>query len=99
MKAAGLRRCVLCGSSRKMHEHHIGGQNHISWLTMLLCEPCHETFHARFSQSVDYRFTPNSKMRLIRAMQACAAQWVRMPQLPPAFDAAETHFSVLAKTL
>ncbi len=61
---------MLCGSRRKVHKHHIGGQNHIRWLTMLLCETCHENFHARFRQSVDFEFTPNSKMRLIRAMQA-----------------------------
>lgn len=82
MKAIGLRRCVLCGSRRKLHEHHIAGQNHISWLTMLLCEPCHESFHARFRQSVDYRFTPNSKMRLIRAMQAVLVfLWVLLEKL------------------
>jgi hypothetical protein len=70
MITTSLTRCVLCGSRRKVHKHHIGGQNHISWLMMLLCEPCHENFHARFRQSVDYRFTPDHKMRLIRAMQA-----------------------------
>jgi hypothetical protein len=82
MIAAGLKRCVLCGSRRKTRQHHIGGQNHISWLTMLVCEPCHETFHARFRQSVDYRFTPNSKMRLIRAMQAVLVfLWVLLEML------------------
>jgi hypothetical protein len=70
MIASNLRRCVLCGSRRRPHEHHIGLKRHIPWLTLLLCEPCHETFHARFRQSVDYRFTPSHKMRLIRAMQA-----------------------------
>jgi hypothetical protein len=82
MRAASLRRCVLCGSRRKMHEHHIGGQNHFSWLTMLLCEPCHEDFHARFRQSIDYHFTPNAKMRLIRAMQAVLVfLWVLLEML------------------
>jgi hypothetical protein len=82
MKAIGLRRCVLCGSRRKLHEHHVGLQNHIPWLTMLLCEPCHENFHARFRQSVDYRFTPNPKMRLIRAMQAVLVfLWVLLEML------------------
>ena len=70
MIATSLPRCVLCGSRRKPHKHHPGGQNHIPWLTMVLCERCHENFHARFRQSIDYRFTPDHKMRLIRAMQA-----------------------------
>jgi hypothetical protein len=47
MITMSLARCVLCGSRRKVHKHHIGGQNHISWLMMLLCEPCHENFHAQ----------------------------------------------------
>jgi hypothetical protein len=82
MIAASLRRCVLCGTSRRVHEHHIGLQNHVPWLEMLLCEACHETFHARFRQSVDYRFTPNHKMRLIRAMQAVLVfLWVLLEML------------------
>jgi hypothetical protein len=77
-----LRRCVLCGGRRKPHKHHIGGQNHIFWLRMLLCEACHETFHARFRQSVNYRFTPNSQVRLIRAMQAVLVfLWVLLEML------------------
>jgi len=70
MIAASLKRCVLCGSRRRVHEHHVGGNNHIPWLRMLLCELCHENFHARFRQSVNYEFTPDHKKRLIRAMQA-----------------------------
>ncbi len=70
MIAASLRRCALCGRSRKVNKHHPGGQNHIPWLRMVLCEDCHQNFHARFRQSVDFHFTPNKKMRLIRAMQA-----------------------------
>jgi hypothetical protein len=70
MIVATLRRCVLCGSSRKLHEHHVGGNNHIPWLRMLLCELCHENFHSRFRQSVNYEFTRDPKKRLIRAMQA-----------------------------
>ncbi len=82
MIPASRKRCVLCGSRRKVHEHHLGGQNHISWLTMLLCESCHETFHAKFRQSVNYRFTPNSKIRLIRAMQAVLVfLWVLLEML------------------
>jgi uncharacterized protein YlaI len=70
MIAAPMKRCVLCGRSRELNKHHLGGQNHIPWLTMLLCESCHDNFHAKFRQSVNFHFTPNKKMRLIRAMQA-----------------------------
>jgi|SRR6266478_2636494 len=71
MRVAGLRRCVLCGSRRKLHEHHIGGQNHIPWLTMLLCGPCHETFHARFRQSVELprRLLLETRSRRVTALR------------------------------
>jgi hypothetical protein len=70
MIAANLKRCVLCGRRRSPRQHHVGGQNHTRWLWNILCEPCHENFHARFRQSVDYRFTRNKKIRLMRAMQS-----------------------------
>jgi hypothetical protein len=82
MIAASLRRCVLCGRRRSPRGHHTGGQNHIAWLKNILCEPCHENFHARFRQSVDYRFTPDNKIRLIRAMQSVLVfLWVLLEML------------------
>jgi hypothetical protein len=65
-----------------VHEHHLGGQNHIPWLTMLLCETCHESFRARFRQSVNFHFTANKLVRLIRAMQAVIVfLWVLLEML------------------
>jgi hypothetical protein len=82
MIAASLKRCVLCGRGRRPHKHHPGGRRHVAWLRNILCEPCHENFHARFRQSVDYRFTRNKKIRLIRAMQSTLVfLWVLLEML------------------
>ena len=65
-----MTRCNLCGSTHKVTRHHVGGQNFIAWFTMWLCEPCQAIFHARQrAAEIDLRFTPNPKMRLIRAMK------------------------------
>jgi hypothetical protein len=65
-----MRRCVLCGSSRDVTKHHVGGQNFIAWFTMSLCARCQEIFHARQrAAGIDLRSTPNPVKRLIRALK------------------------------
>lgn len=65
-----MRRCVLCGSTRDVTKHHVGGQNFIAWFTMALCERCQVIFHARQrAAGIDLRSTPNPMRRLIRALK------------------------------
>lgn len=65
-----MRRCNLCGSTHNITRHHVGGQNFIAWFTMSLCAKCQEIFHARQrGAEIDLRFTPNAKLRLIRALK------------------------------
>jgi len=65
-----MRRCNLCGSTHNLTQHHPGGRNFIAWFTMTLCPDCQVVFHARQrGAGIDLRFTPNTKVRLIRAMK------------------------------
>lgn len=36
-----LRRCAICGSTKNLQEHHLGGQNHAPHFTIPLCESHH----------------------------------------------------------
>ncbi len=66
-----VRRCVRCGRTRTVEEHHVGGRNHIAWFTMPCCRECHEKFHVDLGRAgVNLQFTRSVKLRLIRAMQA-----------------------------
>jgi hypothetical protein len=65
-----MRRCNLCGSTRDVTKHHVGGENFIAWFTMSLCGPCQVIFHARQrAAGIDLRSTPNPSHRLIRALK------------------------------
>jgi hypothetical protein len=63
--------CVICGRPRFIERNHPGGQNHISWFTMLFCKEHHDYFHELLRiVGVDLRYTPNELERLNRASQA-----------------------------
>jgi hypothetical protein len=65
-----MRRCNLCGTTKNVTKHHVGGQNFIAWFTMSLCTRCQDIFHARQrGAGIDLRCTPNSKLRLMRALK------------------------------
>jgi hypothetical protein len=65
-----MRRCVFCGSTRDVTQHHGGGQNFIAWFTMPLCARCQEIFHAKQrAAGIDLRSTPNPTKRWIRALK------------------------------
>lgn len=61
---------MLCGSTKEVTKHHVGGRNFIAWFTMPLCSRCQEIFHARQrAAGIDLRCTPNPMKRLIRALK------------------------------
>lgn len=65
-----MRRCVLCGATREVTKHHVGGKNFIAWFTMSLCANCQLIFHARQrAADIDLHPTPNPFKRLIRALK------------------------------
>ena len=83
-----MRRCNLCGSTRNVTRHHVGGQNFIAWFTMSLCDKCQEIFHARQrAAGIDLRPTPNRMMRLLRALKmAVLFVWMLLDMLEREID-------------
>jgi len=78
-----MRVCNLCGSTQHPTWHHVGGQNFIAWFRMWLCAKCQVIFHARQrAAGIDLRFTPNTKLRLIRALKmALLFAWMLLDML------------------
>jgi hypothetical protein len=78
-----MRVCDHCGTDHHVTQHHVGGRNFIAWLTMSLCAKCQELFHAKQrAAAIDLRFTPNSKLRLIRALKmAILFVWMLLDKL------------------
>jgi len=83
-----MRLCNLCGSTHELTRHHVGGQNFIAWFTMWLCTKCQAIFHARQrGAGIDLRFTPNTKLRLIRALKmALLFVWMLLDMLEREID-------------
>jgi hypothetical protein len=78
-----MRRCNLCGTTHEITKHHVGGQNFIAWFTMSLCAKCQGIFHSRQrGAGIDLRSTPNTKIRLIRALKmALLFLWMLLEML------------------
>jgi hypothetical protein len=65
------RRCVICGSARRVERHHVGGRNHVAWFTIPLCGEHHDRFHELLNQvRLDLRYTPDPVERRIRVLKA-----------------------------
>jgi hypothetical protein len=63
--------CVLCAQTRNIERNHIGGKNHLFWVTGPLCLPHHKQFHRMLELAgVDLEYTPDPVERLIRASKA-----------------------------
>jgi hypothetical protein len=63
--------CVLCGSTKDVEHHHIGGRNHLAWATIPLCRSHHRQCHLLMENvGVDLDYTPDQLERLIRAAKA-----------------------------
>lgn len=44
--SAARLRCVICGTDQGVERNHVGGRNHVAWLTMPFCRKHHDQFHA-----------------------------------------------------
>ena len=63
--------CVICGSGKNVERNHIGGRNHLLWVTGPLCRLHHRQFHILLERAgVDLEYTPDPVERLIRASKA-----------------------------
>ncbi len=66
-----IRRCVICGSTRRVEANHVGGRRHIAWFTSPLCGQHHDRFHALLRQiGLDLEYTPDPVERAIQALKA-----------------------------
>lgn len=66
-----IRRCVICGSTRRVEANHAGGRNHIGWFTSPLCGDHHDRFHVLLRQMrLDLRYTSDPVNRAIRVLKA-----------------------------
>jgi hypothetical protein len=67
--------CVICGSSDEVERHHIGGQNHVIWITAPFCVKHHDEFHLRLrlGESEVLFYTDDEQERHRRARQVMLA--------------------------
>jgi hypothetical protein len=66
-----IRRCVICGSTRRVEANHVGGCHHIAWFTSPLCGEHHDRFHILLRQMrLNLRYTPDPVERAIRVLKA-----------------------------
>ena len=73
-----MNACVLCGSTKNVERHHIGGRNHIAWATMPLCREHHVRLTAMIHHAgVDMCYTPDPVLRIASALKALSVvQWM-----------------------
>ena len=68
-KIACVRRCALCSSRKNVQGNHIGGRNHLGWITIPFCGNCHLRFHTLARQAgLQLEYTDDPIERLRRAL-------------------------------
>jgi hypothetical protein len=67
--------CVICGGTDRVQWHHIGGRNHVAWITAPLCLKHHDEFHLRLrlGESEVLLYTSDEQERHRRARQLMLA--------------------------
>lgn len=67
----GKPRCVLCASIDYVERHHLGGRNHVVWITAPLCRRHHTRLTRALKQAgVNMSYTPDKRVRIARARMA-----------------------------
>jgi hypothetical protein len=70
-KKPRVRRCAICGSTKEVQEHHLGGRNHAAFFTIPLCRPHHEPVTIAIARArVNMQYTSNLAERARRARMA-----------------------------
>lgn len=63
--------CVFCGSTVDIEFHHIGGRNHVFWITAPLCRAHHVQLTDKIRLAgIDMRFTSDVRERFAQARMA-----------------------------
>jgi hypothetical protein len=82
-KSPVVRRCAICGSRKKVEGNHIGGRNHLGWITMPFCSECHLRFHTLARQAgLQLEYTDDPIERLRRALAIIKiCEWMILEQM------------------
>lgn len=82
-RVACVRRCALCPSHKNVQGNHIGGRNHLGWITMPFCDKCHQRFHILARQAgLDLEYTSDPIERLRRALAFIKiCEWMILEQM------------------
>ena len=80
-----VRRCAICGSTKGVEEHHLGGPNHAAFFKIPLCRSHHEAVTIAIHRAgVNMKYTSDKAERLRRArMAAYVFLWFIDEQLQP----------------
>ncbi|SRR5258708_5575260 len=64
-------RCLLCGRSKRIEQHHVAGRNHDPAFTTPLCEACHALATENLRRAdVSMRYERDSVARIGKALKA-----------------------------
>lgn len=70
-KSPLVRRCAICGSTKEIEEHHLGGRKHAAYFTIPLCHSHHEAVTIAIARAgVNMQYTSNLAERARRARMA-----------------------------
>jgi hypothetical protein len=80
------RRCLLCGSTKEVQWHHLGGRRHVRFGTVPLCRRCHVVLTRALYQAqgdmMSYTSDPNERLqRIVRAVSVFL--WQAAEELDP----------------
>jgi hypothetical protein len=71
LQAPRVRHCAICGSTKEIQEHHLGGRKHAAYFTIPLCRPHHEAVTIAIARGgINPQRTSNTAERPRRARQA-----------------------------
>lgn len=70
-KKPRVRRCAICGSTKDVQDHHLGGRNHAAYFTLPLCRFHHEPVSiAIIRAGINMQYTSDTAERARRARMA-----------------------------
>jgi hypothetical protein len=66
-----------------MEQNHLGGKNHVPWLTYPFCKIDHAEFHIQCRRAgVDFEYTKDKSLRLVQALKAMmVGMWMALDML------------------
>jgi len=71
LRRSQIRCCAICGSTKDLQDHHLGGFHHAPFFTIPLCEPHHQAVHVAIQRAgVDLHYTCVAQERARRARMA-----------------------------